>query len=72
MFVNGQTADCVHLFCRSAPTEYVDDEVSVSAQGGARALATDFPSHLLVRGLDKLALFYALFCVQFLNDNCDN
>ena len=70
--MNGQTADCVHLFCRSAPTECVDNEVSVSAHGGARALTTDFPSHLLVWGLDKLVLFYALLCVQFLNDNCEN
>ena len=69
MFVNGQTADCVHLFCQSAPTEYVDNKVSVSAHGGARALATDFPSQLLVRDLDKLVLFNPLLCVQFLNDN---
>ena len=39
--------------------------MSVSAHGGARALATDFPSHLLVRDLDKLVFFMDLFVYSF-------
>ena len=61
VFANARRMDRVHLFCRFPCTEYVDDRASVGAHGGARALATDFSAHLLVRGLDKLCFFMQYF-----------
>ena len=47
-----------------ASIKYVDSSVSIGVRGGTRALATDFSTHLLVHGPDKLVFSCFLFCVQ--------
>ena len=54
---------CSPVLLASTKYMYVDSRVSVGVRDGARALGTDFSTHLLIHGLDKLV--FSCFCFVF-------